>query len=68
MDYRNEVDVLTRFPGSARKTIMLGGLDASTSSGPMIPDPYSLGTEAVADCYQRLDMAVTALVRALGLG
>lgn len=68
MDYRNEVDVLTRFPGSARKTIMLGGLDASTSSGPMIPDPYSLGAEAVAECYQRLDTAVTALVRALGLG
>lgn len=68
MDYRNEVDVLTRFPGSARKTIMLGGLDASTSSEPMIPDPYSLGAEAVAECYQRLDTAVTALVRALGLG
>jgi len=68
MDYRNEVDVLTRFPGSARKTILLGGLDASTGAGPMIPDPYSLGAEAVDECYRRLDAAVTALVRAIGLG
>jgi protein-tyrosine-phosphatase len=67
MDYRNEIDVLTRFPGSAKKTIMLGGLDASTSSGATIPDPYSLGPEAVDEAYRRLDSAVMALVRALGL-
>jgi protein-tyrosine-phosphatase len=68
MDYRNEIDVLTRFPGSAKKTIMLGGLDASSASGPMIPDPYSLGPDGVEECYRRLDSAVSALVRALGLG
>lgn len=68
MDYRNEVDVLTRFPGSAKKTILLGGLDASTSGGPVIPDPYSLGPEAVEECYRRIDTAVSALIRALGLG
>jgi protein-tyrosine phosphatase len=67
MDYRNEVDVLTRFPGSAKKTILLGGLNASTSGGPLIPDPYSLGAEAVEECYRRLDAAVNALVRALAL-
>jgi protein-tyrosine phosphatase len=68
MDYRNEVDVLTRFPGSAKKTILLGGLDASTSGGPVIPDPYSLGPEAVEECYRRIDTAVSALIRTLGLG
>ena len=67
MDYRNEVDVLTRFPGSGRKTILLGGLDAS-GAGPMIPDPYSLGADGVAECYRRLNGAVDALVQALGLG
>jgi len=67
MDYRNEVDVLTRFPGSARKTILLGGVDAA-SEGPMIPDPYSMAPEAVEECYRRVDRAVTALVKALGLG
>jgi protein-tyrosine phosphatase len=50
MDYRNEVDVLTRFPGSAKKTILLGGLDAPAAAGPAIPDPYSLGAEAVEEC------------------
>jgi protein-tyrosine-phosphatase len=68
MDYRNEVDVLTRFPGSAKKTILLGGLDAPAAAGPAIPDPYSLGAEAVEECYRRIDTAVSALVRALGLG
>lgn len=68
MDYRNEVDVLTRFPGSAKKTILLGGLDAPPAAGPAIPDPYSLGAEAVEECYRRIDTAISALVRALGLG
>jgi protein-tyrosine phosphatase len=67
MDYRNEVDVLTRFPGSARKTILLGGVDASGSEGPMIPDPYSMAPEAVDECYRRVDRAVAALVKALDL-
>lgn len=68
MDYRNEVDVLTRFPGSAKKTILLGGVDPSASDGPMIPDPYSMAPEAVDECYRRVDRAVAALVKALGLG
>lgn len=68
MDYRNEVDVLTRFPGSAKKTILLGGLDLPPDAGPAIPDPYSLGAEAVEECYRRIDTAISALVRALGLG
>jgi len=68
MDYRNEVDVVTRFPGSARKTILLGSLDAKTGMGLVIPDPYSLGPEAVEACYRRVDTAVSALVRAIGLG
>lgn len=68
MDYRNEVDVLTRFPGSAKKTIMLGGLDDDSSAGPVIPDPYSLGPEAVAECYRRLDTAISALIKRLGVG
>jgi len=67
MDYRNEVDVLTRFPGAGKKTIMLGGLDASPSDGAMIPDPFSLGPDGVEQCYRRLDSAITELVRALGL-
>jgi protein-tyrosine phosphatase len=67
MDYRNEVDVLTRFPGSARKTILLGGVDGSSETGPEIPDPYSLGPDDVTDCYRRLIPAVDALVHALRL-
>jgi protein-tyrosine phosphatase len=68
MDYRNEVDILTRFPGSAKKTILLGALDEVPPDGAMIPDPYSQGPEAVSKCYRRLDSAVDALVKALGVG
>jgi low molecular weight protein-tyrosine phosphatase len=67
MDYRNEVDVLTRFPGAAKKTILLGGITATRSLGPEIPDPYMSAPEDVAECYRRLIPAVDALVRALRL-
>jgi hypothetical protein len=67
MDYRNEIDVLTRFPGSAKKTILVGGLDESAPGGPAIPDPYSLEPEAAQESFRRLDSAVSALIRALGL-
>lgn len=67
MDYRNEVDVLTRFPGASKKTVLLGGIDSAKAPSLEIRDPYALGADAVAECYQRLVPAIDALIIALGL-
>jgi protein-tyrosine phosphatase len=67
MDHRNEVDVLTRFPGAAKKTILLAGLGAARRESQEIPDPYMLGPDGVTQCYYRLVPAVDALVHSLGL-
>ena len=66
MDYRNELDVITRFRGAARKTILLGAMDAEASGNPQISDPVSLSVEGVERCYARLASAVDGLVEALG--
>ena len=63
MDYRNEVDIITRFPRAARKTILLGSLDALNPGDRVIPDPLGLGDAGFATCYQRLARAVDSLVR-----
>lgn len=65
MDYRNEVDVVTRFPGAARKTILLGALNPTPTAGPEIPDPYMMNADGVAECYRRLVPAIDELVRVL---
>ena len=67
MDYRNEVDVLTRFPGAGKKTILLGGVESTNELGPVIADTYLLGPDDIHECYRRLVPAVEALVQALHL-
>lgn len=64
MDHRNEAEIVSRFRGSAAKTILLGGLHRS-ADGPSIPDPYTLDSDAVAAVYTRLSGAVDALVNGL---
>jgi protein-tyrosine-phosphatase len=65
MDYRNEAEVVARFPGARRKTILLGGVERRPLNGPSIPDPYMLEPDAVAATYRRLSAAVDALVARL---
>jgi protein-tyrosine phosphatase len=65
MDYRNEAEVVARFPKAGRKTILLGGVERRPLRGPSIPDPYMLDADAVAATYRRLSVAVDALVARL---
>jgi protein-tyrosine phosphatase len=65
MDYRNEVDVVTRFPGAGKKTVLLGAFDTQASDSPEVRDPVSLSAEGVERCYARLASAVDALAQAL---
>ena len=64
MDYRNEAEIVSRFPRAAKKTILLGGVDGSPD-GPSIADPYTLDSDAVSAIYERLSGAVAALVSGL---
>jgi protein-tyrosine-phosphatase len=64
MDYRNEAEVVSRYPSAARKTILLGGVDGAPE-GPSIPDPYMLDSHGIAAIYERLSGAVNALVNGL---
>jgi protein-tyrosine phosphatase len=61
MDYRNEAEVVARFPRASRKTMLLGGA-VRTTDPPDIPDPYRLEDDDVARVYERLALAVDALV------
>jgi len=63
MDYRNEAEVVARFPRASRKTILLGGVDRPVS--PSIDDPFSLGADDVARIYVRLSASIDALVARL---
>ena len=67
MDYRNEAEVVARFPRASGRTMLLGGAVLTTRE-PEIPDPYPLEDDAVAEVFERLSLAVDALVRRLASG
>ena len=71
MDFLNEAQLISRFPHSESKVMLLGAFCATESSdGPVVPDPYSEGADAVAACFERLSVAVqtvaTQIVSARG--
>jgi protein-tyrosine phosphatase len=65
MDFRNEAELVARFPRAARKTVLLGGVERHPIGGPAIPDPYMLDADAVSAIYRRVARAVDALVSRL---
>jgi len=65
MDFRNEAEVVARFPRASRKTILLGGVERFRVEGPSIVDPYALDPAAVSATYRRVSAAVDALVNRL---
>ena len=65
MDYRNEAEVVARFPRASRKTILLGGVGRAFGVSPSIDDPYARNADDVAVIYARLSASVDALVARL---
>jgi protein-tyrosine-phosphatase len=62
MDWLDEARLISRYPNSQSKVLLLGAFgreDARTE--PIVPDPYSEGADAVAACYRRLNVAVRAV-------
>jgi len=62
MDYRNEAEVVARFPRASRKTILLGGVGRALGVSPSIDDPYARNAAEVGLIYSRLSASVDALV------
>jgi protein-tyrosine phosphatase len=62
MDWRNEAELIDRFPDAADKVVLLGAFGAPDSrEAPVILDPYAEQEEGVAACYRRLRLAVDAV-------
>ena len=65
MDRLNEAEVLARFPAARGKLRRLGSLAVDSTDGDVIPDPFSLETDAVGAAAERIDNAVRALTASM---
>jgi protein-tyrosine phosphatase len=65
MDRLNEAEVLARFPAARGKLRRLGSLAADATDGDVIPDPFSLGADAVGAAAARIDAAVHVLTASM---
>jgi protein-tyrosine-phosphatase len=65
MDRLNEAEVLARFPAARGKLRRLGSLAADATDGDVIPDPFSLGADAVRAAAARIDAAVRVLTASM---
>jgi len=67
MDWRNEAELVARFPDAERKVLLLGAFGPQGAPGaPAIPDPYLGDIETVETCYAQLVPAVRAVAERFG--
>jgi protein-tyrosine phosphatase len=67
MDYRNEVELVHRFPWAEGKVVMLGAFARGRDLDVSIPDPYTEDEATLVDCYARLVTAVDAVTEQLAV-
>ena len=65
MDYRNETELVHRFPWAEHKIALLGAFAEDGHVDVSIPDPYSEDDATLDDCYARLAVAVAGVARQL---
>ncbi|MEO8623418.1 MAG: hypothetical protein ABI625_20245 [bacterium] len=68
MDYRNETELVHRFPWAEDKIALLGAFALDGHVDVSIPDPYSEDVATLDECYGRLAVAVDALTGQLADG
>lgn len=62
MDWRNEAEMLARFPELSHKVVMLGALTRNDcDEWPSIGDPYLRSDAEAESCFCRIQVAVAAL-------
>jgi protein-tyrosine phosphatase len=64
MDFRNYVQVASKYPNSKKKTFFLGAY-ANDAQGIEIRDPYYLGLEATSRCFHVLNLCISALLESV---
>lgn len=65
MDYRNETELVHRFPWAEDRIALLGAFALDGCVDASIPDPYSQDDATLEECYARLVVAVDAVARQL---
>jgi protein-tyrosine-phosphatase len=61
MDYQNQVQLLSRYPGTRHKAFLLGAYAGEGNRSAEISDPYHLDEEATLRCYQTLHRCIQNL-------
>jgi protein-tyrosine-phosphatase len=65
MDHVNAAELVSRYPQSAQKVVLLGSFDPVNAGDPAIPDPYTGDLDAVRESYRRVSAAVAGLMAVL---
>jgi protein-tyrosine-phosphatase len=68
MDYQNQVELLSGWPGAGKKIHMLSGYAPRNYRLVEIPDPYYLGRHETISCCQVLKTCIDALAHHLSQG
>ncbi len=63
MDYKNQVQLLSRWPAAKKKIRMMGWYADEGERMPEIRDPYYIGLEGTRDCYRILTHCIRNLAR-----
>lgn len=61
MDWRNEAELVARFPRAEAKVVLLGAFGRAAGASRVITDPYDEDIEAVRRAYREVDAAVRAV-------
>lgn len=64
MDFRNYVQVVSKYPNSKKKTFFLGAY-ANDAQAIEIRDPYYLGLEATSRCFHVLNLCISRLLESV---
>ena len=67
MDYQNQVQLLSRHPGSREKVFMLSAYAGEGYRFVEIRDPYFSDEEGTRRCYEILNTCISNLIRSLAL-
>jgi len=65
MDYQNQVQLLTRWPGAKEKLYMLSAYAGGHYRSVEIPDPYYMGQDGTIVCYRGLKTCIDGLAHSL---
>lgn len=67
MDYQNQVELVSLYPGAKHKTFLLSAYAGKSHNSAEIVDPYNLGEAATRHCYQTLVTCIENLAHSISV-